>query len=184
MYSVGRELAGQPRQLGRRSLDEHADLRPGRLHRCDRADVSDVRDEAVGGAGGERPGGDQQRRRAGERGPGGAEPPRRQGAGAALVGEDERGRRGTRGEGGIRIRTVSQGTLERGRDLALGLSHLGEPEPLKRMVGGADVAVSKPPSTCNSVDLPEPERPMIAMRSPRCTSRSTPCSTGTGCGPW
>src|SRR5688572_2900894 len=46
------------------------------------------------------------------------------------------------------------------------------------------VGASRPPSTCSSVDLPEPERPMMAMRSARRTSRSIPRSTCTGAGPW
>ena len=39
------------------------------------------------------------------------------------------------------------------------------------------LGVSRPPSRCNSVLLPEPEAPTMATRSPRCTSRSMPGST-------
>ena len=50
--------------------------------------------------------------------------------------------------------------------------------------GVVEVGESRPPSRWSSVDLPDPERPVMAMRSPVATSRSTPRSTGTGCGPW
>src|SRR6185503_4884206 len=43
---------------------------------------------------------------------------------------------------------------------------------------------SNPPSKCSRVLFPDPERPMIAMRSPARTSKSTPSSTCTGAGPW
>src|SRR5699024_1115105 len=43
-----------------------------------------------------------------------------------------------------------------------------------------DVGVSRPPSTCSRVDLPEPEAPTTAMRSPGCTVRSTRSSTVSG----
>src|SRR6185436_19791115 len=53
-----------------------------------------------------------------------------------------------------------------------------------RTVTVPPLGASSPPSRCKSVDLPEPERPMIATRSPARISRSTPSRTGTGCGPW
>ena len=42
---------------------------------------------------------------------------------------------------------------------------------------------SRPPSRCSSVLLPDPDAPTIATRSPGCTARSTPISTGTSRGP-
>src|SRR5690606_37999884 len=42
-----------------------------------------------------------------------------------------------------------------------------------------EVASSRPPSSCSRVVLPEPDVPMIAMRSPLCTLSSTPRSTST-----
>ena len=41
------------------------------------------------------------------------------------------------------------------------------------------LALSSPPSRCSRVLLPEPDAPTMARRSPRCTSRFTPLSTGT-----
>src|SRR5262245_16555128 len=38
-------------------------------------------------------------------------------------------------------------------------------------------ALSSPPSTCSNVDLPAPDAPTMARRSPLPTSRSTPRST-------
>ena len=45
------------------------------------------------------------------------------------------------------------------------------------------VAGSRPPSTCSSVDFPEPDGPMIATNSPTPTSRSTPRTASTGTPP-
>src|SRR5271169_1597142 len=45
------------------------------------------------------------------------------------------------------------------------------------------LGASSPPSKCNNVLLPDPEAPTIATLSPCCTSRSTPSSTDTSCGP-
>ena len=44
--------------------------------------------------------------------------------------------------------------------------------------------LSRPASRCSSVDLPEPDLPMIATRSRGRTAKSTPRSTSTGAGPW
>ena len=41
------------------------------------------------------------------------------------------------------------------------------------------VAGSRPPSTCSSVDFPEPDGPMTATNSPTLTSRSTPRTAST-----
>src|SRR5205809_98170 len=45
------------------------------------------------------------------------------------------------------------------------------------------VGASRPPNKCSSVLLPEPDAPTTATVSPRCTERSTPCSTWTSSGP-
>lgn len=42
-----------------------------------------------------------------------------------------------------------------------------------------ELTSSRPASTCSSVDLPEPEGPMIAVKAPRVMSRSTASSAVT-----
>src|SRR6478609_11406873 len=46
------------------------------------------------------------------------------------------------------------------------------------------VGRSRPPRICSSVVLPEPEAPMMAIRSPARTRKFTPCSTVRSIGPW
>ena len=46
-----------------------------------------------------------------------------------------------------------------------------------------EVGVSGHPGKCMKVDLPDPEGPMMATNSPRCTVTLTPASTFTADGP-
>ena len=59
---------------------------------------------------------------------------------------------------------------------ALGLRR-ARARPRRRSAACPASARSSVPSTCSSVDLPTPEAPTIASRSPAATSRSVPCST-------
>ena len=47
-----------------------------------------------------------------------------------------------------------------------------------------DVSVSRPASVCMSVDLPEPDGPMIAVNRPLAKSTLTPSRARTSASPW
>ncbi len=101
--SAGSWLAGR--------VDQHADLGPGRRDGRHRAHVHEVRDERIGRAGGERPAADHDGRGGRRRGARGPQPPARERPRAALIGEDQRGRRGAARERHVGLGTV----LERPR---------------------------------------------------------------------
>ena len=129
--------------LAGRRVDEDADLGAARRDRRHGTHVHEVRDQAVGGARGERPTGDDQYGSAAEDGAGGPHAPGREWLRAALVAQDQRGSRGTAGEAAVRLGAMLERPSERRADVGHLRRHLGQPEALERLVADPDVPVSE-----------------------------------------